>query len=120
VSCGAAERQDASAVIAHEFGHALEDANPHVRSQAQEFLARRTVGETAVKLNTVNSGCEDWEIAKPDKFSNLYMGKIYKNGCTEITSMGVQAMYSDPGGFMKADPEFFHFILGQLSGARGK
>jgi len=46
----------------------------------------------------------------------LYTGKTYGYGGTELTSMGVQLLYSDAAGFAERDPEFFKFIVGVLDG----
>ena len=44
----------------------------------------------------------------------------YKGGETEVISMGLDQMYSDPVGFAKNDPEYFALIHGILSGSARK
>jgi len=38
-------------------------------------------------------------------------------GVSELTSMGVQAIYEDPVGFFQKDPEHFRFTLEAMYGA---
>jgi len=102
--------------LAHEFGHYLEERDPRIAKLATAFLEKRTAGETATKLSelTKNTGYEDHEISKPDKFLNPYSGKIYAGGyATEITSMGFQYAYGyDTEGMIKGlfgDPDYFAY-----------
>ena len=56
--------------------------------------------------------------------SAFYCGKSYDRGedlemqtqPTEVISMGLEAMYHDPAGLAKADPEYFKFLVGFLRG----
>lgn len=114
--------------VIHELGHALDFGSSHgpktekysVNAHALAFLEKRTKGETAKKLKdlTGNSNYDNDEIAKPDKFSHPYMGKIYKGVTSEIISMGIEEMWSNPAKFAKEDPEYFDFIYTTLEGAR--
>jgi hypothetical protein len=58
----------------------------------------------------------DDEIAIKDNFFHPYIGKIYAKGETEIMSMGLEFMSTDPKGFAKADPDYFKFIFNTLKG----
>jgi SPP1 gp7 family putative phage head morphogenesis protein len=102
-------------VVWHELGHWIEDKHPDVLVDAKDFLARRTIGEAAVKLSDITgySGFEDSEVSKPDKFFDAYIGKEYPNA-TEVISMGVEAFMVDPVGFYEKDPEHFELILKAL------
>lgn len=118
----------------HEFSHVLENASKnmhiddtdHVHKQASDFLEMHTRGEKAQKITDIKTGdpsldarrFNDSELVKPDKFSDPYTGKIYERGSTEIISMGVEKMWSDPAKFAKDDPEYFDFIYTTLEGAR--
>jgi len=106
----------------HELGHWLEDRDPAIHQKALAFLDRRTVGETAQWLGDLTKfkGYKKHEIAKPDKFSMPYMGKVYDSEtlgryATEIVSMGIQEMF-DPVSFAKADPDYFDFMYDLLRG----
>ena len=56
----------------------------------------------------------DWKLLPEkawfDKFIDKYMGKFYKDGATEILSMGLQMFYTNPVALAKQDPEYFDFI----------
>lgn len=103
---------DSPWIVVHENGHAVETHDPYVRTKANEFLNRRTIGEVARPLKEItgNKAYEDHEIAKPDKFTDAYVGKIYNGGHTEVISMGLQYMYENPTKFAKNDPDYFDFI----------
>ena len=107
-------RRDSPAfVIAHETGHAIEHQSARVATLAQMFLEKRTAGETAKPLG---GGYAADEVAKPDKFPSPYCGKIYDRGSTEIVSMGLTYMSSNPAKFAKDDPEYFRFMVGVMRG----
>ena len=99
-------------VIAHEFGHLLEK-NPTIREQAQAFLEQRTQGEQAEWLG---DHYHEREITKRDRFIHPYMGKIYSDGYTEIVSMGLEFLYTQPYQFATNDPEYFDFIVKLVRG----
>ena len=42
-----------------------------------------------------------------------YVGKQYANN-SEVLSMGMQALYEDPVGFFKNDPEYANFVVSVL------
>ncbi|MFK5284144.1 hypothetical protein ACI3PL_31645, partial [Lacticaseibacillus paracasei] len=61
------------------------------------------------------------EYGRQDKFSRAfgnhswYVGKHY-SGETEVISMGLERLYSDPAGFALQDPEYFRFVAGVANG----
>lgn len=106
----------------HEIGHHVEYEVAHTMAKA--FLDARTQGESAKSIAawTGNRGYGR-EMGKPDKFaeafghdSAIYVGKQYSHNATEIISMGLELMYTDPVRFAKKDPEYFDFIVGVMSG----
>ena len=101
--------------VVHEFGHWFEENVSAVNRDARKFLKRRTKGERAKKLSdlTGNSAYAKWEKAKPDKFIRPYVGTIYEDA-TEIVSMGIEMLYTDPVKFAEADPDMFDTIIGFL------
>ncbi len=111
-------RNDGASVIAHEIGHHIEFRNPEAKARAAAFLARRTQGEHEQKMSAVtgNPSYSDNEVTKVDKFSHPYMGKQYASGDTEIISMGVEQLVTDPIGFAKSDPDYFQFMYDTLRG----
>ena len=120
------------ATLAHEFAHIMENANQHIRKCCQEFLKNRTNGEKALSLNELwlndiattseekikypNGPYEPDENAKPDNFFDIYCGKIYSDGATEIFSMGIERLLTDPELFQQEDPEYFYFIIKLMRG----
>jgi hypothetical protein len=133
--------------VFHEQGHAIEASDRGRGHRASAFLDARTAGDAVGKLkdHTGIQSYGDHEIARPDKFTNPYVGKDYgresvgyyneeyfgpkkahdKGGeeggkshkATEVTSMGIERMSAS--GWSKAfqdDPDHFYFALGQLGG----
>lgn len=106
--------------VIHEFMHWTEYSFGHFNQRAVDFLNRRTAGESYEKLKDLfpNSGYGDNEVTKKDKFESPYMGKDYdRQGMTqtgrstEILSMGVEYLWTNPREFLKKDPDYFEFIL---------
>ena len=95
----------------HEMGHWLEFQHPEIMKAAAEFRDRRAAGEKPRPLSQIiGDQYGDDEVGVADKFSNPYAGKIYPDGYTEVVSMGIQQMVTDPFQFATEDPEYFGFI----------
>ena len=117
-------------VIAHEFGHAIDDdltsgGDPQVK-RSLEFLNYRLAGEKPRKLKDIfpNSSYRDDEYGRKDHFdrafserSAYYVGKDYGSHSTEIMSMGIEKLWRDPVTFAREDPEYCKFVLGVLDGS---
>jgi hypothetical protein len=109
----------------HEMGHHIEFWMPGAEAAAREFLAHRVGSEPLRKLKDVlpQSNYDFSEKGRKDEFDKVfganawYVGKHYDSGATEIISMGVEKLYTDPVGFARKDPEYFKFILGILDGS---
>lgn len=118
--------------IVHELGHQLETTG-EVHELAKGFLHHRVGGEPAKSLRKVfGSHFSAHEQGREDDFLKLWLGFDFGNpvdpkswafysgkhyqGATEIVSMGVEALFSDPIRMAKQDPEFFRFIVGVLNG----
>jgi hypothetical protein len=101
--------------IAHEIGHTIEMKNPRVLQRATEWRDSRTKGEDYITMNEAEGrvsrrgGYSSSEITKPDQFFHPYIGKSYR-GATEVISMGIGEMISDPVGLMEKDSDMFDFI----------
>ena len=112
----------AGPVLEHELMHAFEQKTPKALASALEFLDARTKGEAWERLDKLypRQRFKPEEVTTKDKFPHGYMGRRYQTGgvtyATEITSMGVQYLLERPAKFYEEDPEYFHWILGQLSG----
>jgi hypothetical protein len=105
----------------HELAHLLEDKNGRISTACRNFLDKRTKGENLVRLNDIVSGnhYNESEKTRADKFFNPYVGKHYSNGATEVFSMGLEKILTDPIGFLKADRGHFKFIVDILRGKYG-
>jgi len=105
---------DSKKVIIHEMSHYLEENSPGMHKKIQAFYDMRTKGETAKWLGR---GYRPGEMFKKDKFIDDYMGKVYPNA-TEVLSMGMENIYSNPMRLMEKDPEMFDFIIDIIRGAK--
>lgn len=104
-------------VIVHELGHWLEDHNADVHRKVVAFYEKRTQG---YGLEWMGPGYDRHELARKDKFINLYMGKEYVAGgdryATEILSMGLDHLYNKTALLARQDPEMFDFIFNVVRG----
>ncbi|MGN0015426.1 MAG: hypothetical protein ACI37T_08425, partial [Candidatus Gastranaerophilaceae bacterium] len=106
----------------HEAMHWLEETDKHIGQKSIEFLEKRTVNDKEEKLSvlTGNTGYKVYEVAKKDNFFSPYCGKIYKINNkyygTEILSMGIEELLSNPIKFYKNDKEYFKFVINVLKG----
>ncbi len=104
-------------VLFHELGHHVEYNNPDVAKASNEFLQKRRDPNEPDPVNLPGYG-KDEEFYKGN-FYNPYMGKKYRNGTTEVVSMGIQH-FADPGDMAaleKKDPELYRYILGVILNA---
>jgi hypothetical protein len=116
-----------AALTVHEMGHHVEFRIDGVFKAAKEFLEYRVKGQALKKLNELfpGSGYKDDEFGRDDEFgkafgagttASWYVGKHY-DGATEIVSMGLEKLYTDPVEFARKDPEYCKFIIGILDGS---
>lgn len=104
-------------VLWHELAHHIE-ADPVARMAAGRLIKRRSVDGVAYSLRSLtgNGGYRKDEIAYKDGFFSEYIGKIYRDGMTEVFSMGVESL-SNPsllGQRMAQDPQTLEFVTGFL------
>jgi len=104
-------------VLWHEMAHHLE-ANPAAMIAANGFLIKRRESEKVYSLRSLtgNKGYGPREAAYKDDFINPYIGKVYRDGLTEVFSMGVQYL-SNPeqaASFIANDPEMAGLVIGYL------
>jgi hypothetical protein len=110
----------AEATAVHEIGHVLENDSGFAML-ATGFLHKRCGNEIPHKMYT-NERSGRPEYGREDRFGDAfgdsagYVGKHYSHGATEIFSMGLEKLYTDPVGFAKKDPEYFNFMVGAMSG----
>lgn len=99
---------ESEGTIVHELGHWLEASDATAQKAARQFLAVRTAGEQSSPLTTIVPGSSytrgEW--AKPDEFFHAYVGKVYPMA-TEVISMGMEMMATNPAKLARMDPEHF-------------
>jgi hypothetical protein len=119
------EQTRGSRTVVHEYAHHIEEVVPGVHVAALAFLQHRVGNEPTTKLKDLypHDGYKADETGRKDDFDKAfqekqayYVGKDYGGRYTEIVSMGVEKMYTDPVKFAKQDPEYFNFVMGVLSG----
>ena len=95
----------------HELGH-IYDSDPKIKQFAEAFYKRRTEGEPLVLIYPGHPDPDiAKEVARKDKFINIYTGREYGRGYYEVTSMGLQHLYEMPGEFAIKDPDHFKYIM---------
>lgn len=105
-------------VLFHELAHHLEN-DPIAKAASNGFLLKRRDSEQAHTLRSLtgNKGYSADEVAYKDSFMDPYIGKIYRDGITEVFSMGVQYLANpkDAAIFAAKDPQMFAMITGYLT-----
>jgi hypothetical protein len=109
-----------TSTVVHEMGHFIEANVPGATEAIWDHIDSRTAGESWKKLSDITGdrGYRSNETAKPDSFYSPYMGKNYNRSASEFLSMSLQAMYEDPEGFARKDPQSFDFANQLLAQAR--
>lgn len=112
-----------SRAIVHLLGHHLEATLEGVGPGARSFHRWRTHDEEPIDLRSKHLTHAEGAIGYSGNFGRFfqerqaaYVGRIYPDGGTEIVSMGLEALWQDPVGFATADPTYFLFIVGILTG----
>lgn len=112
-------------IYVHEMAHIMEVQIPGVRQLTKAYLMR-TFNTTSkpVKMSELmdNPLYGDEEVAfrpKPGKeFYHDYMGRAYGKeygvGVTEVLSLGLERLYSDPVGLYKEAPDLFQTVVQAL------
>jgi len=117
----------------HELGHLI-DENPRIMQKSVNHLYSRTQSEKARSLKDITGqNYKSKETARPDEFFHAYVGKDYSGqkgwvpnpyaetaaqnpriDGTEIVSMGLEEMYSNPVRLAEEDPRLFDFIWNEI------
>lgn len=107
--------------IWHELGHWLEHMLPGAIGAARGFYKHKTTGNPSIPLNKLipdKPGHREGETGKRGQFVDPYVGKDYKVGSTEITSMGMQFLAEDPARLYMQARDHFYFLLGIITAAQ--
>ncbi len=100
----------------HELAHHME-ADPVAKMAAGRYIKRRSVdgGKThTLRKLSGNTSYRADEVAYNGKFFSPYVGKVYRDGITEVFAMGVES-FSEPETLarrMANDPETLQFVAG--------
>ena len=105
-------------ILFHELAHHIE-ADEIAKAASNGFLVKRRKSPQVKPLSvlTGNRGYSAREVAYEDEFLNPYIGKVYRDGVTEVFSMGLEHL-ATPGAaalFAAKDPEMFAMVTGYLS-----
>jgi hypothetical protein len=116
----------------HEYGHQIEFGNTETARLASDFLSARIKDDEVVGFrDKFGDFYKEDERGADDNFgiamdalgygedSNTrahYAGKIYKNGSTEVISMGMELLHRNPYEFATNDPEWFDLVSGVVTG----
>lgn len=108
-------------VLWHELGHHIE-SDPMAAMAARLFIQSRAEGERMHTLRSLTGSkfYDASETAYKDGFFDPYVGKVYRDGATELFSMVMESLSSP---FLLArriavDPESFEFVTGYLARPR--
>lgn len=115
----------ATQVQVHELGHVIEFHKPGVKDLVARFVEYRCKGEAPVSLKErfPHNSFDADERGRKDDFERAfgpgagayYVGKTYADGSTEVVSMGLEKLYSDPAGLVQNDPEYAQLIFKVLT-----
>ncbi|MBO3459959.1 hypothetical protein [Aetokthonos hydrillicola] len=103
--------------VYHEMGHHIEYEDSRIATASREWRDKRATGVEQPLNNLVKDGrYDDDEIAKPGNYINPYVGKVYRDGSTEVISMGIERFHSSQSmlDFYNEDREHFQFIMGVI------
>lgn len=118
-------------VFVHEWGHQYELHYFRVKDRVQKFSKKRRGKEPLTRISDRLSASE--VSYKDDYFKAVaacsydegkdmldikasYVGKDYKGKASEIMSVGMELMHSNPSAFAAADPEWFDLVEGIMTG----
>lgn len=111
-------------VAIHEYMHFIEKNNPRLLANSLAFAKSRTEGEKTKSMATI-TGIRSYkgEYTKKDKFFNPYCGRVYSTdqeyntaNASEILSMGIQRLFTEPKKFAQEDREYFNFCIASIKG----
>jgi hypothetical protein len=102
----------------HEAAHHMEFESPKLKQAANDWMRSKATSNNPKKLSEL-TGIKAYskdEVALPDKFADPYVGKIYKDGSTEVLSMGIEHFVSakSMNQLREKDKRHFDFTVGVL------
>jgi hypothetical protein len=117
---GYINQEELARAMYHEMGHHVEFGEDPTRMKyGQAAAAWRDARVSSMEQKRLSeltgiSAYKDAETARPGDFYNAYLGKVYKDGSTEVVSMGLEHFSSaeDMLALYEKQPELFDFVLG--------
>lgn len=110
-------RKDYITTIIHEYGHHAEHKKAGGWALSEDFLLEQGKPELEF-MQKYSGGYSSDEVVIRDDFYHTYVGKVYKPSwnaktinATEVVSMGLQYLYSNPFDFMRKSPQHAAFML---------
>lgn len=110
-------------VLAHEFGHLIEQNISRARYAIESFWRRRTAGQPIEQYRLSQPTSPEHAVVEwiPDDFMYKYTGRIYRRDdrvsfALEVFSTGVEQLFIDPVNFALQDEDHFDLILQILHG----
>lgn len=105
-------------VFCHEMVHDIEYQHPEISNATKAYVEKRAEGQSLRKLRDI-TGSKSYgplEVAYEDHWDKRggshYTGKVYAGKpSTEVLTMGIERMISDPVGFAEKDPDYLKFLL---------
>lgn len=108
--------------LIHEVGHILEAENDSAIAVLAKAFAQQAIADSGQKVdrlprNNFNSGAYDpHEIGAQAIFGHPYDSKYYPQTASEVTSRGLEYLWSDPIKFLEQSPDHFDFTVAALKG----
>lgn len=113
----------------HEIGHMIDYLNPNLVRIEQDWIRKRTEGESLTRLRDLfpGWGYNSSEVTKKDNFISPYIGKDYGRGSSEVLSVGLESIFEPQEGHVQSvsngrmiykkitdDPEYLNLIIGLI------
>lgn len=116
-------RDDDDGTLAHEFGHHIEFRTKGADYAFAQWMQDRSRafnngGKPTTSMIYPNKPQLHDEMGYDDHFYTKYVGKYYKDGATEVLSMGVEALFSHTkyADALHRDPEHLKITVAALHG----
>jgi len=106
------------------MGHAIEDLNERIKTSAKRFFDARTLDKDGKPRRVIDLHQRNplfykkGETAYEGGFASPGMGKVYKDGSTELVAEGLRLLATNPKALYDVDPEHVFWLLGLLGGTR--
>lgn len=108
--------------LIHEVGHVLESENDAAIAVLAKAFAQQAIEDSGQKVDrlprgSVTAGMYDpQEIGAQAIFGHPYDSKYYPQTASEVTSRGLEYLWSDPITFLREHPDHFDFTVAAIKG----